>query len=170
MFYILKYFCLNTFCSIIPHPKLRAAWLKLLGAGIGKNVRIENICFIQIQWPLCNFQCGNNVFIGSNVIIDLSAKITIGSNSLISPRCSLITHQDSGDFFKSPLSKIYPKKYQPISISQNVWVGCDSTLLPDVSIGSFSVIGAKSLVKGKIPSGVLAYGTPAEVKRNLLKS
>lgn len=146
---------------------MRSAWLRLLGAKIGRNVRIENITFIQIQWPLSHFRCGDNVFIGSNTIIDLSEKIVIDSNSLVSPGCSLITHQDPGEFFGGPLCKIYPRKYLPIHIHENVWVGCDSTLLPGASIGSFSVIGARSLVKGKIPEAVLAYGSPAKVKKQL---
>jgi acetyltransferase-like isoleucine patch superfamily enzyme len=165
--YFIKYFCLNIVCRAIPHPKLRAIWLSLLGARIEKNVRIDNVCFVQIQHPLSHLQCKDNVFIGSSVIIDLSAKITIDSNSLVSPGCSLITHQDPGDFFNSPLSKVYPKKYEPIHIHENVWVGCDSTILPGASIGRFSVIGAKSLVKGKIPECVLACGIPAQVKKIL---
>ncbi len=165
--YCVKYFYLNIVCFFIPHPKLRAAWLRLLGAEIGRSVRIEQVNFIQIQWPLCHLQCADNVFIGSNVIIDLSEKIVIGANSLVSPGCSLITHQDPGDFFDGPLCEIYPKEYKPIHIHDNVWVGCDSTILPGASIESFSVIGAKSLVKGKIPNGVLACGIPARVKKKL---
>ena len=114
--YLLKFFCLNIICPYIPHPKLRAGWLRLLGARIAKNVRIENVSFIQIQWPLSHLQCGDNVFIGSNVIIDLSEKIVIGPNSLVSPGCNLITYQDPGDFFDSPPCKIYPKKYETIHI------------------------------------------------------
>ena len=168
--YCLKYFCLNVACFLIPHPKLRAFWLRLLGAEIGRSVRIEKVNFIQIQWPLSHLQCGDNVFIGSNVIIDLSEKIVIDSNSLVSSGCSLVTHQDPGAFFDGPLCKIYPKKYESIHIHENVWVGCDSTILPGASIGSFSVIGAKSLVKGKIPDGVLACGTPALVKKIFSKN
>jgi len=165
--YSIKYFCLNIVCFFIPHPRLRAVWLRMLGAEIGKNVRIENVSFIQIQWPLNHLQCGNNVFIGSKVLIDLSAKIVIEENALVSPGCSLITHQDPGEFFDSPLCKIYPRKYESIYIHDNVWVGCDTTVLPGASIGSFSVIGAKSLVRGEIQQGVLACGSPAQVKKKL---
>lgn len=157
-------------CHLILHPKLRAVWLRILGAKIGRNVRIENVNFIQIQCSISHLRCGDNVFIGSNVIIDLSEKIEIGKNSLVSPGCSLITHQDPGEFFNGPLCKIYPKKYEPIQIKENVWLGCDSTVLPGVSVGSFSVIGAKSLVKGKIPDGVLALGSPAKVKKILFET
>ncbi len=165
MNYVVKYFFLNIFSMLIPHPKLRAFFLKILGANIGRNVRIECVRFIQIQYSIKNLHCADNVFIGSGVIIDLSEKVIISKNSLISPGCSLITHQDAGAFIGGDLSKLYPPLYRPININDNVWVGCDTTILPGAEIGSGSVIGAKSLVKNNIPAGVLACGIPAKTKK-----
>ena len=154
-------------CPLIPHPKLRAKYLKALGAMMGCNVRIENVKFIQIQYPLKNLKCCDNVFIGSSVILDLSSEIFIGKNSVISPGCSLITHQDAGEFIGNRISAIYPKKYLPIVIKDNVWIGCDSTILPGTTIETMAVIGAKSLVSGTIPGMVMAAGIPAKVKKRL---
>lgn len=165
MSYIVKYFFLNIVSVLTPHPKLRALFLKLLGANIGRNVRIECVNFIQIQYSIKNLHCADNVFIGSGVVIDLSEKVIIGKNSLISPGCSLITHQDAGSFISGALSELYPPLYLPININDNVWVGCDSTILPGVEVGSNSVIGAKSLVKDDVPPGVLACGIPAKTKK-----
>ncbi len=167
LFYIGKYFLLNMLCPLIPHPKLRAKYLKALGARIGRNVRIENVKFIQIQYPLKNLKCSDNVFVGSAVILDLSSEIFIGRNSVISPGCSLITHQDAGEFIGNKISAIYPKKYLPIAIKDDVWIGCDSTILPGTAIESMTVIGAKSLVSGAIPGMVMAAGIPAKVKKKL---
>ena len=164
--YIAKYLFLNILCGLIPHPRLRAVYLKFLGASIGSNVRIENIRFIQIQYSLENLQCGNNVFIGTGVIIDLSSRISIGDYSLISPNCSLITHQDAGEFINNKLSRLYPRKYLPIVIKENVWIGADTTILPGTIIDSLTVIGAKSLVIGNIPSMVMAAGIPAIIKKH----
>ena len=169
MLYIIKYILLNILCPLIPHPKIRAGYLKFLGAEIGRNVRIENIKFIQIQCPVKNLRCGNNAFIGTGVIIDLSSTISIGSNSLVSPGCSLITHQDAGGFFESKLSKIYKKKYLPVIIKEDVWIGCDTTILPGTTIDSFTVVGAKSLVIGNLPGNAFAAGVPAKVVKRLLE-
>lgn len=148
--YFIRYCLLNVLCPIIPHPKMRTAFLRVLGAEIGWNVRIENVKFIQIQGSIKNFRCRDNVFIGTGVIIDLSAAISIGPNSLVSPSCSLITHQDAGEFFNSKLSWMYSQKYLPIVIKDEVWVGCDSTVLPGTTNDSFTVVvGAKSLVRGQ---------------------
>ena len=165
--YALKYALLTLLCPLIPHPRLRSAYLKGIGARIGANVRIENIHFIQIQHPISNLNLGDNVFIGTNVAIDLSERINIGSGSSISPGCSLITHQDAGAFNRTRLSDLYPKQYLPITIEDNVWIGCDTTVLPGAHIGPMTVIGAKSLVRGDIPGGVMAAGIPATVRKKL---
>lgn len=165
--YIIKYFLLNIISVILPHPKIRAIYLNILGAKIGNNTRIENVKFIQVQCSLKNFRCGDNVFIGTGVTIDLSAPLSIGKNSIIAPGCSLITHQDAGEFNNSILSKLYPKKYLALTIKEEVWVGADVTILPGTIIESLTVIGAKSLVSGNIPGKVLAAGIPAKVKKTL---
>lgn len=102
-------------------------------------------------------------------MIDLSSTISIGSNSMVGPGCIFLTHQDFGEFFDSKLSKIYPKEYSPITIMEDVVVACDSTLLPGTTIESFTVVGAKSLVKGNLPGNAFATGVPAKVVKRLLE-
>lgn len=48
-----------------------------------------------------------------------------------------------------------------------VWIGASVTILPGVSIGDNSIIGAGSLVTKDIPSNVIAYGNPCRVIREL---
>ncbi|MBI5236578.1 MAG: acyltransferase [Deltaproteobacteria bacterium] len=165
--YIVKYVLLTLLCPLIPHPRMRSAYLKLLGARIGRNARIENAHFIQVQHPISNLNIGHDVFIGANVAIDLSEAINIGPGAAISPGCSLITHQDAGTFNKTKLSALYPQQYLPITIEDNVWIGCDTTVLPGAHIGPMTVIGAKSLVRGSIPGWVMAAGIPATVRKKL---
>ena len=167
MTYVIKYILLNVLGSAIPHPKLRSQYLKLLGATIGRNVRIENVRFIQIQGRIANLQCADNVFIGSNVTIDLSEKVSLGLNSIVAPGCTLITHRDFGDFNGNPLAKLFPRMYAPITIGDNVVVGADTTVLAGATIERFTVVGAKSLVLGALPGNALFAGIPARLVRRL---
>lgn len=164
--YLANYYLLNVIPGMIPHPKLRAAYLRLLGAGIGRNVRIEKVTFIQIQNSIKNLCCADNTFIGSGVILDLSAKITLEEFAIIAPGCSILTHQDFGEFNGNPLSAIYKTRYRPVHLGQGVVIGADSTVLAGASLGPYSVVGAKSLVNGDIPAKVLASGIPAKVVRD----
>ncbi len=55
----------------------------------------------------------------------------------------------------------------PIRIEDNVWVGAGAVILPGVTIGKNSVIGAGSVVTKDIPAGVVALGVPCRVLREI---
>jgi acetyltransferase-like isoleucine patch superfamily enzyme len=164
---MLMFVLLNVVSPVLPHPKLRATFLRLLGATIGAGVRIEPVRFIQIQQSIRNLQCGDGVFIGSGVTLDLSAPLVLGDRVIISPNCSLLTHQDFGSFNGSPIADLYPKKYESVHIGHDVAIGCDSTVLCGTSIEPLVVIGARSLVSGSVPGNALFCGSPARFIKQL---
>ena len=53
----------------------------------------------------------------------------------------------------------------PIVIEDNVWIGANVAIMPGVTIGKNSVIGAGSVVTRDIPANVVAFGTPCRVIR-----
>lgn len=55
---------------------------------------------------------------------------------------------------------------KPISIGDHVWIGRQATILKGTVIGSHSIIGAGSIVRGTIPDHSLAAGSPAKVIRS----
>lgn len=164
--YCLNYFLLNILSPLIPHPKLRAYYLRIIGANIGKRVRIERITFIQVQNAIGNLYCRDDVFVGSGVTLDISAKLILDEHAIIASGCSILTHQDFGDFNGNVLSTVYKTKYLPVHLNRNVVIGADTTILAGVTIGPYSVVGAKSLVNRDLPEKVLAFGTPAKVHRD----
>jgi acetyltransferase-like isoleucine patch superfamily enzyme len=59
----------------------------------------------------------------------------------------------------------FPAK--PIRIERNVWIGFDACVLPGVTIGEGSVVGAKSVVTENVPPFTVVAGNPARVIRQL---
>jgi galactoside O-acetyltransferase len=55
----------------------------------------------------------------------------------------------------------------PVHIGRNVWIGSGVQILPGVTIGDNSVIGAGSVVTGDIPVNVVAFGAPCRVVREI---
>ena len=61
----------------------------------------------------------------------------------------------------------YAKK---ITIGNNVWIGTNAVILPGVTIGENSIIGAGSIVTKDVPPNVVAVGNPCRVMRSIKES
>lgn len=124
----------------------------------------ENITILS---PFCTdygYNCfiGNETFINHNAYLMDCAPITIGKHCFIGPNCGMYTaiHPIVAKERNQGLEMA-----KPITIKDNVWIGGDVTILPGVTIGEGSVIGAKSLVTKDIPANVIAVGNPCRVVR-----
>lgn len=124
----------------------------------------ENITILS---PFCTdygYNCfiGNETFINHNAYLMDCAPITIGKHCFIGPNCGMYTaiHPIVAKERNQGLEMA-----KPITIKDNVWIGGDVTILPGVTIGEGSVIGAKSLVTKDIPDNVIAVGNPCRVVR-----
>jgi acetyltransferase-like isoleucine patch superfamily enzyme len=60
-----------------------------------------------------------------------------------------------------------PAQARPVCIGNNVWIGFDCSILPGVTIGEGSVIGARSVVVDSVPAYSVVAGNPAQVIRRL---
>lgn len=148
-------------------PYLRSTLLRLLGARIGKNVRIYEVRFINLINGFKNLTIEDDVHIGPGTMIDLTDRVTIKAKSTISPQVLILTHSDAGEDHKSEICKIYPRKAEEVVIGQSVWIGAGSIIQAGVEIGDRVAVGTGSVVTKDIPCDSLAYGVPAGVKQKL---
>lgn len=97
---------------------------------------------------------GNSVWIGRYVYIDElhPEAVTIGENSTIGLRSSLITHLYWG--------RRKAGQAGPIIIGKNVYIGANVVILPNVSIGDCSVIKAGTVVSRNVPPNTF-WGLPS---------
>ena len=93
-----------------------------------------------------------------------SGKITIGNNVFIAPNVSIITEEHAMDAVQRAQGLEYT---HPVTIGDNVWICTGAIVLPGVTIGDSSVIGAGSVVTKDIPPNSLAVGNPCRVIRTL---
>lgn len=134
--------------------------LKEMFAEIGDNCYIEPP--FHSNWGGKHVHFGNNVYANFNLTLVDDTHIYIGDNTMIGPNVTLAT---AGHPI---LPELRLKGYQfniPIHIGKNCWLGTGVIVLPGVSIGDNSVIGAGSVVTKDIPSNVVAYGNPCKVVR-----
>jgi acetyltransferase-like isoleucine patch superfamily enzyme len=56
---------------------------------------------------------------------------------------------------------------RPVRIESNVWIGFESCILPGITIGEGSIVGARSVVAADVPPFTIVAGNPARVVRAL---
>lgn len=138
----------------------RLALLKEMFAEFGEGSYVEP--------PLhCNFgghfiHFGKNVYANFNLTCVDDTHIYVGDNTLFGPNVTIST---TGHPIQPQLRKQLYQFSRPVRIGKNVWIGAGVIILPGVTIGDHSVIGAGSLVSKDIPANVVAYGTPAHPVR-----
>lgn len=129
-------------------------------------------------------KCGDDVYIedgvhmsyGSNLYLEGAfyanynltvvddGKVFIGDKTLIGPNVTICTTGHPADPHYREMVAHYSLE---IKIGKNVWIGSNSVILPGVTIGDNSIIGAGSVVTRDIPENVIAFGNPCRVQREI---
>ena len=120
-------------------PRARNLLFRFTGMKIGKNCHISQKAIPDPLLPeLIEFEDGSGCGIGVKLLTHNAMNLQHGSFS-----------------------------FGPIKIGKNARIGAYSVVLPGVTIGEGSIIGANSLVSEDIPPFSIAFGSPAKVVREL---
>ena len=139
----------------------RARLTATLIPSLGKDCWIESPFYCDYG---VNITLGDAVFFNFDCVVLDVAPVTIGSRVLIGPAVQIYTPVHPVSVSGRRARKEWAR---PISIGDDVWLGGAAVILPGVTIGSGSVIGAGSVVTKSIPEGVVATGNPCEVRREV---
>lgn len=130
----------------------------------------ENKVFIQPPFHVdygYNIVAGNNVELNFGCIILDSAKVIIGDNCLMAPNAQIYTVYHSLDPKYRKDDENFYEQSSPVTIGRNVWIGGQAVILPGVTIGDNSVIGANCVVTKDVPENVVVAGNPARIIRKI---
>lgn len=139
----------------------RRAALEELLAGFADDAFIRPPFF-------CDFgdgiTIGPRTFINSNCTMLDGAPIRIGEECLLASGVQLVTATHPID---PELRRQAWEMARPITLSDGVWLGAGVIVCPGVSIGENAVVGAGAVVTKDLPAGVVAFGQPAKVAREI---
>jgi lipopolysaccharide O-acetyltransferase len=129
----------------------------------GINCRLEAITY----GNEIVLKIGNNVQINDYVHITANKSVTIGNNVLLASKiyisdCSHGIYSESENQSNPeipPNDRLLFSK--PVVINDNVWIGEFVSVLPGVTIGRGTIVGANSVVSRSLPDYVIAVGSPA---------
>ncbi len=139
----------------------RDALLRRLLGRVGEDVVVR--APVRVDYGT-HVSIGDRTFVNYGLVALDVAAVTIGADCQIGPNVQLLTpiHPLEAD-----LRRAGWEQASPITLGDNVWLGGGVVVLPGVTIGHDSVVGAGAVVSRDLPAGVLAVGTPARVVRGL---
>ena len=136
--------------------------LKEMFAEIGEGCYIETPFHANFGGKKVHF--GKKVYANFNLTLVDDEAIYVGDCVKFGPNVVVCTAAHP------ILPALRRKEYQynlPVHIASGVWIGAGAIILPGVSIGENSVIGAGSVVTRDIPPNVVAVGNPCRVMRSI---
>lgn len=155
---VLWEFCWFVFCIWTPKPAnpWRLFWLRVFNAKIDGIPFVHQRARIAIPWHLtlhdraCLGDRANAYSLGE---IEIGARATVAQEAYVST--------GSHDFTQSGIPLMTAK----ITIGEDAFIGARAFIMPGITIGARSVIGACSVVTKDVPADVFAAGNPCKVLR-----
>ena len=132
---------------------------------LGNGVKIAKRCSVYGSEEN-QLEIGEFSYIGMNTIINgFNAKITIGSNVSIAQSVNIMA--DSGPNASLEMQAFFAIQTGPVSIGDHSWIGANSIIMPNVTLGEFCVVAANSFVTSNFEPYSVVGGNPAKIIRKL---
>lgn len=140
----------------------RERMLKEMFAEIGEGCYIEPPFHANWGGKHCHF--GKMVYANFNLTCVDDTHIYVGDYTMLGPNVVLAS---AGHPIQPELRKQGYQYNMPVHVGKNCWLGAGVIVLPGVTIGDNTVIGAGSVVTKDIPDNVIAVGNPCRVLREI---
>lgn len=140
----------------------RQQLLPVIFAEVGTGCTVESP--LNANWGCKHVHLGKGGYLNSNITFVDDEHIYIGDNCLIAPN---VVFSTAGHPILPILREHHYVYNHPIHVGKNVWIGSGVQVMPGITIGDNSVIGAGSVVTNDIPANVVAYGIPCRVIREI---
>src|SRR3989344_7732261 len=144
-------------------PPVRAWLLRLAGAKVGADTVMFDVRFVNLyHYGFSKLSVGNRCFLGDEVMLDVRGGITLVDDVTLSNRVSVVSHINVG-YPDHPLQKLYPTRESAVVIKHGAYIGSNAIILPGVTIGRESGVGAGAVVTKDVPGHVVVAGVPAKI-------
>lgn len=143
----------------------RARLLREMFAEIGEGCYLEPP--LHANWGGRFVRFGKNVYANFGLTLVDDTVITVGDGTMFGPHVVLATAAHP----LHPALRGQGLQYNlPVHIGKNCWLGAGVLVMPGVSIGDNTVVGAGSVVTKDLPPDVVAVGNPCRVLRPITEA
>ncbi len=155
---VLWEFCWFVFCAWTPKPlnEWRLFWLRVFDAKIDGKPFVHQRARIAIPW---NLTLHDHACLGDRANAYSLGEIEIGARATVAQEAYLSTGSHN---FEQPGMPLVTAK---ITIGEDAFVGARAFVMPGVTVGARSIVGACSVVTHDVPENVIVAGNPCKVLR-----
>ena len=140
----------------------RTALLKEMFAEIGEGCYIEPP--LHANWGGRHVHFGKGVYANFNLTLVDDTHIYVGDCTMFGPNITIAT---AGHPLLPSLREQGYQYNAPVHIGRNCWFGAGVIILPGITVGNNTVVGAGSIVTKDLPDNVVAVGNPCRVLREI---
>lgn len=140
----------------------RTALLKEMFAEIGEGCYIEPP--LHANWGGRHVHFGKGVYANFNLTLVDDTHIYVGDCTMFGPNVTIAT---AGHPLLPSLREQGYQYNAPVHIGRNCWFGAGVIILPGITVGNNTVVGAGSIVTKDLPDNVVAVGNPCRVLREI---
>mgnify|MGYP005993289087 CR=1 FL=1 len=135
-----------------------------------ENITIEKNVYIGHNTILKGYYknemiIGEGTWIGQNCFFHSAGGIEIGKNVGIGPSVKILTSNHISEYIEKPVLH-NPIEFKKVIIEEDSDLGVGSIIMPGITIGKGSIVGAGALVTKDVPPYSIAVGNPAKIIRN----
>ena len=155
---------LKAFNDLLPSQfEEQQRYMKEVFAECGDNVYLQRP--LNANWGGSHVHMGSNIYANFNLTLVDDGHIYIGDWTQFGPNVTIVTA--AHPILPELREDGYLQFNKDVHIGRRVWLGAGVIVLPGVTIGDDSVIGAGSVVTRDIPANVVAVGNPCRVMREI---
>jgi putative colanic acid biosynthesis acetyltransferase WcaF len=156
---VLWEFCWTVLCTWTPKPAnpWRLFWLRAFGAKIHGTPFVHQRARIEIPW---NLTLHDRACLGDRANAYSLGEIEIGAGATIAQEVYLSTGTHDFSSTRIPLS------IGKITVGEDAFVGARAFVMPGITIGARTVVGACSVITKDLPPDVFAAGNPCRILRS----
>lgn len=138
------------------YKKIRYFFASRFVEACGRNVNFEHGARFNQELSI-----GNNS--GAGINCSLGGNVVIGDNVMMGPECILLPHFHKTSRLDIPMCEQGFEEAKPIHIGNDVWIGTRVIIMPGITIGDHSIIGAGAIVTKDVPDYAVVGGCPAKI-------
>lgn len=148
-------------------PPIRVWLLRMAGAHVGADTVIFDVNFANLyHYGFSKLRIGSRCFLGDQVMLDVRGGITLEDDVTVSNRSTIVSHINVG-YTDHPLQSVYPTKETPVRLKLGSYIGTGAIILPGVTVGKSSIVGAGAVVTKDVPERTVVVGVPARVMKKV---